>query len=587
MSGNCRPISRLLAASWLALVAIVLVVTIAPICAQDEHSESQNEIEITANADANPRKVLPPLFDFAYYKRVFHKKYSSWTEELVRRSYFIPRALKVVSSAVAYMFRKKTYHLALNHLSDKTPEELARMQNHHAEDDEPGLKAATSSESAVENAAKEEPRIAVTDEELRQSLDELAAEAPPSVSELLEGPTSGSRAKRSATEVGESVAEVGGEQKAPEPVESKPRKVRLGDLINLDSGETLFARLQVKAVDSVPSNNANYEPVKQSSRRIAEQLQHVNHWDLDVSPDDESQMSELKEELRRHIFPLTGGEFGERDSALETDDEKDELMVDHSQGGCMDQVRDQGDCGSCWAFAGIALYEWLYCKKHGKLVRFSEQYMVDCGRHVAAFGCEGGSVRRLANFVLNFGLELRRNYPYRARDQQCPFHKHNTDLQTTGYIRLESKNLFNITMEAWQEYLHFGPLLIDIVTVGTDFDQYGHGIHYLKGCDNPPSSFHLVLLVGYGQQDGVKYWKIRNSFSMGWGEAGYYRLARDSVECVRPYGFALATDDGLQFELEHFNENPNYDHERIRNFYWKGDKRCQSGLCKFFAKLFQ
>jgi len=303
----------------------------------------------------------------------------------------------------------------------------------------------------------------------------------------------------------------------------------------------------------------------------------MDYWDPSLKKD-ESQLLALKKQLRKYIYPITGGNFDERNSALETDDEEDELVVDHSQGGCMDLVRTQGDCGSCWAFAGIALYEWLYCKKQGKLVRFSEQYVVDCGGHVEAFGCEGGSVYSVTNFVLNFGLELRRNYPYKARDQECPFDKHNTDLKTTGYIRLESKNLMNITMAAWQEYLHFGPLLVDIITEGTDFDQYGHGIHYLKGCDPDSDSLHSILVVGYGQQDGIKYWKIRNSYSMGWGESGYYRLAWDSVDCVTPYGYALATNNGVKFELEHFKENPNYDHERIRNFYWKEDEHKRSSL---------
>ena len=99
----------------------------------------------------------------------------------------------------------------------------------------------------------------------------------------------------------------------------------------------------------------------------------------------------------------------------------DLVFVDHRRSGCLTEVRDQGRCGPCCVFSLVSVFEWMYCMKTGNRIDFSEQYLLDCGWPFDLRGCNGGTFEGVVNFVNNVGLELLADYPYKAREESCPY----------------------------------------------------------------------------------------------------------------------------------------------------------------------
>lgn len=212
------------------------------------------------------------------------------------------------------------------------------------------------------------------------------------------------------------------------------------------------------------------------------------------------------------------------------------LFVDWQESGCLTVVRDQRDCGSCYAFTTIALMEFLHCQQTGKLVPFSEQYMVDCGKsHVNNIeGCDGSDLPSMANFVEDWGVELRSNYPYLAKETSCPYDR--ADVRRAGYKKPKfQKFKYIFGRNYWPGVLKYGGPMIAVIRVPTDFSYYGGMIHDGKNCVTE-DGLHAMLLVGHGIEDGQEYWLYRNSHGYYWGEQGYFKLSKKAQEnCFGPH----------------------------------------------------
>lgn len=205
----------------------------------------------------------------------------------------------------------------------------------------------------------------------------------------------------------------------------------------------------------------------------------------------------------------------------------DQIFIDHNNSGCLDLPKDQGNCGSCYIFASIALFEWLHCKQTGERVRFSEQYMIDCGSRTGLKGCRGGYKLNALKFVHYFGLELASNYPYRANTDQCPYGFASDNPLTKdsrmGFIRPKLSSVKVIEHTNLEQALKDGPVIVDIM-VRPDFVFFGGGVDEGKGCRDENRSAHTMLLVGHGREDGLEYWLLRNSFGPNWARTGHYKL---------------------------------------------------------------
>ena len=187
-------------------------------------------------------------------------------------------------------------------------------------------------------------------------------------------------------------------------------------------------------------------------------------------------------------------------------------------------VKDQGACGSCWAFSAIGNVESLNILKTKKEVILSEQQLVDCDTERDQ-GCNGGLMDDAFTYLTKNGAESADAYPYTARDGKCKYNKKDVAVEVKGFSDIE-QNEDRIKEVLFEN----GPL--SVAVNANPFQFYtGKILRPTKKSCNPQSLNHGVLLVGYGSENGVNYWIIKNSWGQSWGEEGYIRLERGTGAC--------------------------------------------------------
>jgi C1A family cysteine protease len=192
---------------------------------------------------------------------------------------------------------------------------------------------------------------------------------------------------------------------------------------------------------------------------------------------------------------------------------------DWRNNGAVTGVKDQGQCGCCWAFASIGAIEGAYAIKNKKRVQFSEQQLLDCDNGNS--GCNGGSYATAINYVKNAGgVATLSSYPYKAQKSSCSYNG-SAGAKVSGYT-LIGKNE-NDMKDALYKY---GPLATALDSSGLQF--YGGGIYT---CSGNVTLNHGVLIVGYGEDGNGSYWIIKNSWGSSWGMNGYMYLKRGTNEC--------------------------------------------------------
>ncbi|KAJ9595094.1 hypothetical protein L9F63_013620, partial [Diploptera punctata] len=194
------------------------------------------------------------------------------------------------------------------------------------------------------------------------------------------------------------------------------------------------------------------------------------------------------------------------------------------------EVKNQGMCGSCWAFSVTGNIEGQWAINRGELLSLSEQELVDCD--TLDDGCDGGLPDRAYRAVEKLGgLETESDYPYEAEDDKCHFNKSEVKVSIQGSVNITT----NETKIAQWLY-KFGPVSIGINAYAMQF--YTGGVsHPWKILCNPEQLDHGVLIVGFGVHKTsifhriLPYWTIKNSWGPKWGEKGYYRVYRGDGTC--------------------------------------------------------
>ena len=198
-------------------------------------------------------------------------------------------------------------------------------------------------------------------------------------------------------------------------------------------------------------------------------------------------------------------------------------------------IKNQEQCGSCWAFSTTGSLEGLNAIKTGKLVSFSEQQLMDCSRPEGDESCSGGLMDDGFQYVIDAkGICTEESYPYEAHDEDsCKVC--DKVMTITGFTDVDENN-----EDALKQAVAQLPVSVAIQANTFQFQFYRNGI--FTGNCGYPSSYELdhgVLVVGYGTEDGKDYWIVKNSWGTIWGDKGYIRLARNVEEKQGKCGIAM------------------------------------------------
>ena len=198
--------------------------------------------------------------------------------------------------------------------------------------------------------------------------------------------------------------------------------------------------------------------------------------------------------------------------------------VDWRTSGAVTPIKNQGQCGSCWAFSATGALEGQVFRKKGKLTPLSEQNLVDCSDSHGNDGCNGGWMNSAFQYVIdNKGIETSVSYPYTAKDGTCQFNETNVGATCGAFVDLPVGNELLLQ----QAVATIGPISVAIDASRLSFQLYKSGVYSEPACSSTDLD-HAVLVIGYGTQAGRAYWLVKNSWGTGWGENGYIKIARNA-----------------------------------------------------------
>jgi|Laugresubdmm15sn_1035100.scaffolds.fasta_scaffold31374_2 C1A family cysteine protease len=195
---------------------------------------------------------------------------------------------------------------------------------------------------------------------------------------------------------------------------------------------------------------------------------------------------------------------------------------DWREHGAVTPVKNQGQCGSCWSFSASGAMEGAWAIKTTDIISISEQQLVDCSKKYGNLGCKGGFMDNAFQYAIDNGMCSEESYPYTS------------GVTKTGGSCVDCKPVVSIkgcsdvppnNQVALKEAVALiGPISIALDAETKLFQSYKSGVITSESCGT--NLDHGVLIVGYGEEDGIKYWLVKNSWGASWGDAGYIKISR-------------------------------------------------------------
>ena len=195
--------------------------------------------------------------------------------------------------------------------------------------------------------------------------------------------------------------------------------------------------------------------------------------------------------------------------------------IDWRQKGCVNPIKDQGQCGACWAFLIVQCIESEYAAKKGTLYSLSVQQLIDCVDG-AASGCSGGNPLKAWQYIIDnhMGLMKESDYKYSGTETPCAYDASKAVVFINGYGNITSET------DLASKVADLGPVSVIIDASSWSFQLYSGGIYDEPSCSSTNLD-HAVGVVGFGTQGSTPYWIVRNSWGVSWGESGYIRMIKD------------------------------------------------------------
>lgn len=288
------------------------------------------------------------------------------------------------------------------------------------------------------------------------------------------------------------------------------------DSVIADSSWRTWKTTHSKVYESYNHEKVRYTIWQDNLRKIAEHNAKNNGVTLRMNHFGDLTNLEFKSLMNGYLHHQRNGSAFLTPNNVQIPD-----TVDWRTQGYVTPVKNQGQCGSCWAFSATGSLEGQHFKKTGKLVSLSEQNLVDCSKKNN--GCNGGLMDDAFQYIKdNGGIDTEESYPYTARDGRCKFNKANVGATDTGFTDI-SKGDENALKAA---VATVGPISVAIDASNFSFQFYHTGVYDETSCSSTQLD-HGVLAVGYGVYQGKDYWLVKNSWGTGWGINGYIRMSRN------------------------------------------------------------
>ena len=252
---------------------------------------------------------------------------------------------------------------------------------------------------------------------------------------------------------------------------------------------------------------------------VLHNLDHTQNFTMGVNQFTDLTPEEFKAKYVNGMKTVVGS-YGCKSFASEASGAPD--SIDWRENDAVTSVKDQGQCGSCWTFSATGAIEGAWAVSKGELIDLSEEQLVECatGMQYGSHGCSGGQMQGAFKYVIEHGQCALSAYPYTSGNGQSGSCQ---SCQPVAHVSscsdVKPNDQISLKAAVAQQ-----PVAIAISADTKLFQSYSSGVITSSSCYT--SLDHGVLIVGYGTENGIDYWNVKNSWGTSWGDKGYVKIAR-------------------------------------------------------------